>query len=100
MYIIQSNQIFDLRFFPRLNQRIKIFSILVKNSPSYSNFNFEQIYSSGYPTLGVIFFLNFLLPEVWYLGESELKIWITRWMLNQNLKFVKPLVHMVQAGSI
>ena len=45
----QSNEIFDLWFFSSLkpvwatDQQVKIFSILVKNSPSYTNFKLENL---------------------------------------------------------
>ena len=100
MYIIQSNQIFDLRFFPRLNQRIKIFSILVKNSPSYSNFNLNKFTRQGIQPWESYFFWIFYSLRSDTSESPNFKIWITRWMLNKNLKFVKPLVNVVQAGSI
>ena len=53
MYEGQSNEIFDLQFFssfePALasDQWVKIFSILVKNSQSYSNFKSENLTPRG-----------------------------------------------------
>ena len=49
----QSNEIFDLWFFPSLklvwatDQQVKIFSIFDKNSPSYTNFKFENMTPRG-----------------------------------------------------
>ena len=52
----QSNEIFDLLFVSSIestfatNQRVEIFLILVKISPSYSNFRVEKTDSLGYQT--------------------------------------------------
>ena len=66
----QSNEIFDLRFFSSLepvwatDQQIEIFFILVKNSPSYTNFKFENVTPRG------IIPRRVSLPEVSYPSES------------------------------
>ena len=66
----QSNKIFNLRFFSSLepvwatDQQVKIFSILVKNSPSYTNFKFENL------TPQVMIPRRVSLPGVSYTGES------------------------------
>ena len=66
----QSNEIFDLQFFssfePALatDQWVKIFSILVKNSQSYSNFKSENLTPRG------IIPRRVRLPVVSYPGKS------------------------------
>ena len=55
----QSNEIFDLQFFSSFepvwgtDQWVKIFSILVQISRSYSKFRFEKTDFPGYDTPGV-----------------------------------------------
>ena len=66
----QSNEIFNLLFFSSLklvwatDQQVKIFSIFDKNSPSSTNFKFENMTPRGMIPRQVN------LPGVWYPGES------------------------------